>query len=269
MQKAEDPAGLLSATLSAAGFLSRLPVFKLIAALKLDNAGPDFGKMSRYFAPAGLIVALPAGLLAILLSHTVMTPFLIATLAIAALTATTGALHEDGLGDVADGLGGGATRERKLEIMRDSRIGTYGAVTLVLSLLIRIGAVTALLDVDSGLPFFLAFLGIAAASRGAMVWLWAYLPPARAESGLSRSHGMPSREDARFAVALAAMIGLFGLLPLLGPARSIFVLVCGAFATVAWAGISKRQIGGHTGDVLGATQQICEVALLLACAIAI
>lgn len=269
MRNDESPEEIVSATLAAAGFLSRLPVFRLGSALGIDKHVQDFGRMSRYFAPAGLIVALPAGLLLLVLAKTALTPFLISAIAIAALTASTGALHEDGLGDVADGFGGGATRERKLEIMRDSRIGTYGAAALVLSFLIRIGALTAFVNTDGAIAVFLAFIGIAAVSRGAMAWLWAYLPPARLKDGLSRDHGIPAKEDAQFALVLSAVIGVLALLPLFGPARAVFMLAFAAFTVVAWAGFCRRQIGGHTGDVLGAAQQICEMALLLAGAIAI
>jgi adenosylcobinamide-GDP ribazoletransferase len=102
-----------------------------------------------------------------------------------------------------------------------------------------------------------------------MVFLWAYMPAARENDGLSRSYGMPSRDDAHFALILAAIVGMIALLPLFGPARAIFILAFAALGTVSWAGICRRQIGGHTGDVLGATQQICEMALLIAGAIAI
>jgi adenosylcobinamide-GDP ribazoletransferase len=268
MRNVEGPAETLSSILSAAGFLSRLPMYKLMPVMGIENPDNDFARTSRFFAPAGLIVALPAGILALVLSHTALSPFLIAALAIAALTASTGALHEDGLGDIADGLAGGATRERKLEIMRDSRIGTFAAVALILSVLIRVAALSAFLTADGGLRFLLAFLAIAAVSRGGIVWLWAYLPPAR-EAGLSRSQGMPSTGDAQFSLMLSIAIGLVFLLPLFGLARTLFILALGALALVAWGGICRRQIGGHTGDALGAAQQICEIALLLAGAIAI
>jgi adenosylcobinamide-GDP ribazoletransferase len=208
-------------------------------------------------------------LLALALGATSLDPFVISAVAIAALTATTGALHEDALGDVADGFGGGATRERKLEIMRDSRIGTYGAVALILALLVRVGAFAALIGASRGIPTFLAFVGIAAASRGFMVWIWGYLPPARAEGGLSRDHGVPEKSEANIAIGIAAVIGFFTLLPSLGVGRALFVLACGMLATAGWARLCHRQVGGHTGDVLGGGQQICEIALLLAAAIAI
>lgn len=269
MRDSQDPVEIITATLSAAGFLSRLPMLALLQSLGERTPETDFARTARYFAPAGLIVALPAGLLALVLGTTSLDPFLVSAAAVAVLTATTGALHEDGLGDVADGFGGGGSSERKLEIMRDSTIGTYGAVTLILSLLIRVGALASLIGANRGFSFLLAFLGIAAVSRGAMVWIWAYLPAARSEGGLSRDHGTPGEDDARFAIIVAAAIGIVTLLPLFGVAGTLFALACGTIAAVGWAQFCRHQIGGHTGDVLGAGQQICEIALLLAGAIAI
>ena len=118
-------------------------------------------------------------------------PLVCAGLAVGALVIVTGALHEDGLADVADGFGGGATRERKLEIMRDSRIGAYGAAALALSLILRVAALSALLD--HGLGAAAAGLILAgAASRAAALAPLALLPAARAD-GLGAGAGAPRR----------------------------------------------------------------------------
>src|SRR5580693_4709978 len=118
--------------------------------LRLGEPGPsaalDFGRIAWAAPVAGAAVGL-AGAVVLALTTLLGLPLLLrAGLATAALVAATGALHEDGLADVADGFGGGATRARKLEIMRDSQVGAYGAIALALALILRIGALAAALD---------------------------------------------------------------------------------------------------------------------------
>ena len=133
---------LLSDLLFCLRFYSRLPlpVFRFEAA---PHSMGEFGRAVRLAPLAGLLIALPAGLV-LAGAGAVLAPELAAVLALMALAATTGAFHEDGLADVADGFGGGRTIERKLEIMRDSRIGAFGGVALGLSLLARWAALSAL-----------------------------------------------------------------------------------------------------------------------------
>ncbi len=126
-------------------FYSRLPVPQLPGEPD-PHRSPDFTTLPRMLPLAGLILALPAALVLAAGWAVGLGPFLAATLAVAVAVVATGALHEDGLADVADGFGGGATRERRLEIMRDSRIGAYGGAALVLALALRIGALATLLD---------------------------------------------------------------------------------------------------------------------------
>ena len=174
-----------------------------------------------------------------------------AALAVAAQVVVTGALHEDGLADVADGFWGGRDRVRRLAIMRDSRIGTYGAVALVLSLLAR----WSLLAGTS--PWALVAAGVA--SRAAMVPVMQALPHARSD-GLSHAAGRPTAWGTGVALALAALaLGPFGL-PGLAAA--------GLAAGTAWglARLARAKIGGQTGDVCGAVQQGAEIAVLAALA---
>ncbi|HEY6255339.1 MAG TPA: adenosylcobinamide-GDP ribazoletransferase [Xanthobacteraceae bacterium] len=185
-------------------------------------------------------------------------PFCCAALAVAASLISTGALHEDGLADTFDGFGGGDTRERKLEIMRDSRIGSYGACALALSLLLRVGALASL----SG-PAQAAWALIAAhAGARAMMPLFLRLVPPARRDGLAADAGRPPPAS----VAGAALLGLVLLLLSLGGARSLaaFALLIAAFGVMRW--LTLRQIGGQTGDVSGALEQISEIAVLLAAA---
>lgn len=176
-------------------------------------------------------------------------------LALAAMMLLTGAMHEDGLADVFDGFWGGFTPARRLEIMRDSQIGTYGVLALVVVTALRLSALMVLLD-----GHWTALPAAAALSRGVMPALMAWLPAARRD-GLSQSVGAPSRSVA----LLAAFIGAVVALAALGPVGVIACAIA-ALVAVSMAALAKAKIAGQTGDVLGATQQLTEAAILLACA---
>ena len=164
--------------------------------------------------------------------------------AVAVMALATGGLHEDGLADTADGLGGGGTRARKLEIMRDSRIGSFGALALALTLTMRVTALAVLPP--------LAVVVVAAAARAAMLGVLLLLRPARA-NGLAAGLGRVPRLPAAAGLALAG--GVAFVLP---AAAAVWVLAAAALASVGTAWLADRQIGGHTGDVCGAAEQIAE-----------
>ncbi|HEX3884172.1 MAG TPA: adenosylcobinamide-GDP ribazoletransferase [Stellaceae bacterium] len=211
-------------------------------AFPLVGAGVGFiaGVVFLAFGLVGL-GALPAALLAVL-----------------AGLAATGALHEDGLADTADGFGGGRERAAKLAIMRDSRVGTYGVAALVFSIGLRAAALSAIRDpIHAGL----ALIAAHAASRGFLAPAMWRLPPAR-EDGLGAAAGRPSRTVALVALAIGALVAA----SCLGPLHGIVALVVAGGAVAATAALARRQIGGYTGDVLGALQQIGEIVMLLAAA---
>jgi adenosylcobinamide-GDP ribazoletransferase len=246
--------------------LTRLPAGK--------SASPDDTAVARaawIFPVVGLLVGTAGGGVFMLASYLGMGIASAALLAMGAQVLLTGALHEDGLADTADGFGGGRSRERKLEIMRDSRIGTYGVVALVLILLLRF---TALQDIASNLlsisdeldeatgqnsAVIIALVAASALSRAAMAVVWYLLPSARAD-GLAAGSGAVSFGSAVAAAILAALIA-FATLP-----GFAFIVACAATTVLALvvAALAQWQIRGHTGDVLGATQQITEVGVLLA-----
>ncbi len=180
-----------------------------------------------------------------------------ALLAIATGVAATGALHEDGLADTADGFGGGS-RDRKLAIMRDSTHGTYGVVALVLSVGLRATAIAAIGD---AIFVGLALIAAHAASRAVLPPAMFLLRPARVD-GLGAAAGRPSRTVA----AGAALIGAVIALATLGPLSGALALFLAGGAVAAAAMLARRQIGGYTGDVLGFFQQIGEIVILLVAA---
>ncbi len=177
-----------------------------------------------------------------------------ALLAVAATLAMTGALHEDGLADTADGLGG-ADAEQSLAIMRDSRIGTFGVLALILSVGLRAAALAALPDTSIAAGVLIA---AHATSRGLLPALMLVLDPARSD-GLAASAGKPSPTVA----GIAAAIGLVVALLALGVGRGIVAVLLAALAMAALASLARRRLGGYTGDVLGAAQQVGEIVMLL------
>ncbi len=189
-------------------------------------------------------------------------PFVCAALIVAAELFATGALHEDGLADTVDGLGGGRTRERKLEIMRDSRIGSFGALALMLALLVRASALAAIIGAGHGWVFG-CLLAAAALGRGAMLIPIAVLRPARAD-GLAS--GLASSSRAR--IGAGAVLAL--VFSQLAPGVPGLCGVAGAIAGgVALLHHPARQLGGYTGDTLGATCVVAECCALAGMAAAL
>jgi len=204
---------------------------------------------------AGVIVGV-IGAVVYALAHRLGLPeWCAAALAVAATLAATGCLHEDGLADTADGFGGGDSRERKLDIMRDSRIGTYGVCALALSMLLRVGALASLGDPA---PVAAALIAAHGAARAVLPLVMFFVPPARSD-GLSFDVGKPQVTQTAVAAVIGVVVLVFGL----GAAHAIAALIVLAIIVALMATLSVRQIGGQTGDVLGAIEQIGEIAVLL------
>ena len=206
------------------------------------------------FPLVGLIVGLlacAAGWVAIALN--LPTP-VSAVFLIAVLVLLTGAMHEDGLADTADGLWGGFTAERRLKIMKDSHIGTYGVLALIFSQTLRIVLITALLTAGA----FSTVLAACIASRAVLPVLMATLPNART-SGLSHSVGAPRAGT----VGLGLVLAVLCVALLMGAAAALPLFVAG-IVTALLARIAMSKIGGQTGDILGASQQLAELTFMLA-----
>lgn len=241
-------------------FYSRLPVPRLPGEGDPHRL-PDFRTLPRMLPVAGLVLALPAGLVLLAAWGLDLGPFLAATLAVATGALVTGALHEDGLADVADGFGGGSSAERRIEIMRDSRIGAYGGVALILALALRIGALATLLDRIEALAA-LALLLAAALSRSAALAPMVLLAPAR-PGGAGASVGRPTRRTIAIVSGSSVaflVVGWICGLPLLG---SVLMPAFGLTASLGLTALARAKIGGQTGDVIGACQQAAEIAALL------
>ena len=231
-------------------FLTRLPV-----------AGPERSPDGALAASApafpliGALVGALGALVFALASSLGLGPMLAAVLAVAAQALLTGGLHEDGLADVADGFGGGRTRVDKLRIMRDPRLGSFGALALILALLARIAALTALAGPALAGA---ALVAAGAVSRAGLPAIMASLPPARDE-GLAAGAGRPHPLRAAAAAGIGALLA-FALLP---PGAAAGGLIGAAGALLLVAHLARRQLGGYTGDVVGAAQQLAEIGFLL------
>jgi adenosylcobinamide-GDP ribazoletransferase len=231
-------------------FLTRL---RYGPALPVDGAA--IAQAVWAFPIAGILVGL-IGAVVYLFAHRLGLPLWpAAALSVAATMAVTGCLHEDGLADTADGFGGGRTRELKLDIMRDSRIGAYGVCTLALSIVLRVSALASLADTSLVVAALIAAHGAARATLPVFMY---FVPPARQE-GLSAFAGQPPRDS----VIAAAVLGIVIVALCLGPVLTIaaLILIVAIVALLAW--LSLAQIDGQTGDVLGAVEQVSEIAILL------
>lgn len=239
--------------LSCLAFWSRLP------ARGLDKP-TEFGLAIRALPVAALIIAAPA---VVALAFGVafgLSSAVAALVAVAALAATTGALHEDGLADCADAIAGG-TPERRLEIMKDSRIGAFGALALIFSVGLRTLAIADLTRAS----LFLACMGLfaaAAVSRTACLSPLVLLPPAR-DDGLGRSATKLDAAALRIAIVSALVSAILPLLAGASAGRAVLAAMAAVGASLATSAAARRLFGGQTGDVAGAAQQLAEIAYLV------
>ncbi len=250
-----------------ARFATRLP----LPALKRETDDPIVSAdgFAVAFPVVGAMVGAIGAVVILALAALGAPPLMSGLLVVGCLIIITGALHEDGLADLADGIGGGRTRERKLEIMRDSAIGTYGVLALVLSIGLRASAIAALLAVSPWLAGGLLMV-TQAASRGLSMGIACQLPHARPD-GASERLGRPSVRAAGVSLSVGLVSALafivagsttsFLVAHLLGMI-ALTALCMGAFA--AWVTrLAHGHLGGQTGDVLGANQQLTDLAGLV------
>lgn len=243
------PAAWLADLRRAGQLLTRLP-------LPGDTAPPPAGAYARalrVYPMVGALIGLASGL--VLLAAAGLPSPIAPLLAVTAVVLLTGALHEDGLADTADGFGARRSPAERLAIMRDSRIGTYGVLALGLVVALKVAALAAM----APLVACAALAAVGALSRSAFPGIVRALPPARSD-GLGAALGRPSWTTATFAPA----IGIVVALGTAGPDATARMLVAGVAVAVAMALLARRQVGGYTGDVLGATQQTTETVMLLA-----
>lgn len=236
-------------TLTALAFTSRLPV--------ATGEGPlDLRRAAGAWPAAGFVLALGPALVFLITRAADFPAAVSAILALALFVALTGAMHEDGLADTFDGAGGGSSAEKRLAIMRDSRLGSFGALALLFAVLVKVAALTAIgASLAHGV---LALVAAAMVSRALALWHWSETPSARSE-GMAATAGQPDSLALTVGLgtgavaALALLIG-FGVAALIG-------LLMAAAAIGIFSQAIVRRLGGHTGDTIGAAQQLAEALL--------
>jgi adenosylcobinamide-GDP ribazoletransferase len=248
--------------LLALGFFTRIPVPNFV-----DFQETDLNRSVKYFPLVGCLVGL-IGVTAFYLAMQVFTHNVAVLISMAATIFATGAFHEDGLADSADGLGGGWGREQVLTIMQDSRLGTYGAIALMMVLMAKF-QLLATMHADTVIAVLICAHAL---SRLGAVWLMAALPYAKPSGKAKPLATQVLRGD--FWVA-----NVFGLLPLLlllaliqntlsnwRATLSLFLFILAAVGAIWWWWrlLLKRKLGGYTGDTLGAIQQLSEIMFYLA-----
>jgi adenosylcobinamide-GDP ribazoletransferase len=215
----------------------------------------------RMFSLAGALIGVVLAAALIGARHLQLPP-LFASLFVTVLgLLMTGALHEDGIADVADGFGGGHTPEQRLTIMRDSRIGSYGGLALIVTVLARVMCLSVIMTMP-WLTVVAVMAAVQSFSRAMVVDLmWA--EKAARSDGLSVMAGRPSSQVAVFAIVVGLVLMATCAL-LVPPEKVIVALGLGLAATALVRRLAVKLIGGQTGDVCGAVQVVSEIAMLTA-----
>jgi adenosylcobinamide-GDP ribazoletransferase len=230
----------------ALGFMTRLPVGVIEG---------DLAAASWAFPLAGLLVGGGAALIYGFAIDLGLSALIAAALAVAGAMLLTGALHEDGLADFADGLGVRGGPAERLAAMRASGIGSFGTLALIFCVLLRVAALAALVGPAAVGP---ALIGAHAGARALLPWALHGQPRARAD-GLAVGAGRPTSAVA----GVALLIGLAILLLAAGPVRGAITGLAALLGLLIMP-LARRRLGGITGDVLGAVEQVSEIAILLA-----
>lgn len=241
--------------LAALTFLTRLPFHRVMPEAP---APANLADAAWAFPLVGVVVGAIGALAYGIAAGLDVPPIAAALIAVGATALVTGGLHEDGLADTADGFGGGVDREEKLLIMRDSRTGVYGVLALLFSVALR---VTAIGQIANGWRVLGALIAAHAIARGFLPVAMRFLDPARGD-GLGAGAGQPESS----AVLWACGIGVIAAALSVGVRPGLAASIAAAIVMAAIGWFAQRQIGGQTGDVLGAIEQGGEVAALLAVA---
>jgi adenosylcobinamide-GDP ribazoletransferase len=234
----------------AFALLTRLPLSRFAA----PGARRDRWRCAWAFPLVGLVVNAFGATVYWVFHRLGVPPLAGASWALAATMLATGALHDDGLADTVDGFGGGATPAGKLEIMRDSRIGCYGALALLLAVITRVAAIASL---DDPRRVTVAMIVAGMLGRGGILVLTSVLRPARAD-GLAATMGTVPLGS----VVLGLAIAIAAPLSALSVPTALIALILAAGVSLVVARLAQTQVGGYTGDVLGAVEVIIECVIL-------
>ena len=238
--------------LLSVSFLTRIPISKdLLFERSLMDAAWSFPLI-------GGLVGFLGGMVVLLLSYFNISPIIISFLTIGAIILLTGGLHEDGLADTADGFGSNKRPEDKIRVMRDSQIGVYGTLALIITILMKVSALSELIDNDHISTCVIALVVSGALSRSSMIGIAFFLENA-SETGLATLAGKPSPSSIGVCFFISILLCVF-LLPL---TKVLAAILLSLVATVIIGVLSKKQINGYTGDILGTSQILSETVILI------
>ena len=246
--------GLVSDLVMALRFFSRLPTGTR------PHAIPNLDRIARILPIASLLIGLGPACVLLLGILGGIPPLFAALVAAACSAIVTGAMSEDAAADAADGLFGGNTVERRLEILKDSRHGTYGVLTIVFVVGLKSAALAAL-AVHGGLAAAGLWLAAGLLARSGGLYIAMALPPARA-AGASATAGRLSRNAFGLGLVFALVIGAILAVPFASPLSFVVAVAIAAVIAYGWTGLCNRLVGGQTGDLIGALQALLEIALL-------
>lgn len=245
---------VVDAILMGLRFYSRLPTGET------GHDRFDFAAMVRPLAFPSLVIGAGPAFALLFLTVFGMPPLFAATIALGLWAVITGAMAEDAFADAMDGLFGGQTVARKLEIMHDSRHGTYGTLGIVIPFALRVFCLGAL-AAAAPLAAAAIWLGSTVLARSGATWIAHQLPPARADGISAQAGSLPAR-SCYFGIGLAVFVSFFLMVPLGGLGRWIVGIAFATIALILWRQLLVKIIGGQTGDTIGAAQLILEIAIL-------
>jgi len=249
-----DSEGLGRDVIMGLRFYSRLPTGGS------PHQTPNFARIALALPFTSLLIGIVPSLLLLAGSALGLPDLYVAFLAIGSAVLVSGAMTEDALGDSADGLAGGQTPQKRLEIFKDSRLGTYGVTAIIIFMGLRVATLSALLA-HGALPAITVWLAAIIVARSSALWLTLALPTARAD-GASASSGPVSKTSFLIGAGFAALLALI----LAAPFTGIFGLVL-CFAVIAatawaWSRMCLNLVGGQTGDLIGGLQAALEIVAL-------
>ncbi len=237
------------------GLFTRLPLPEFGEEDKLEVSFVKKLNPAWAYPFAGFIIGLLSALVIVLCAFLSIPTALSAILAVLVSVVLTGSLHEDGLSDFLDGIGGGKTKEDKLRIMKDSRLGSYGGIAMIFSLAARVAAIASLAPIAAAA----AVIASHTIARGALVLPLHWYAPARTDGVAVQATGWVSGEITAFVLVTSILLTLV-VQPV--PATAFIAWLSGTVAVLLTARYAYKKVGGYTGDVLGACEQFAEIAVL-------
>lgn len=252
--EAHETGGFAADIVMALRFFSRLPTGSR------PHERPDLSRIAMALPFASILIGLVPAALLFGLVRAGVPPLFAAFLAAAVFAIVTGAMSEDAAADAADGLFGGTTPEKRLEIMKDSRHGSYGVLAIVFVVGLKVAALAAIAARN---PLAAAMVWVAATmlARSGALYLALVLPPARA-SGVSATAGQVSRNGFAIGLVFASVIAIAMAAPFTSLLGLVFALALAAAIVWGWTALCRKLAGGQTGDLIGALQALLEIALL-------